>query len=191
MRKGMTILVVLAMVITGFMVVANPVAADGCEQPPDGWFWKSARSACGGFENDAVPVATFVGWIMTIYVENVFDEEMTDIVIKDRLGGELMVCRGCPGMPDPWVSQGSLEITTKGKTEKVFLEWDVGSLQPGESATLMLLMATDLNPGGKQEYTSTGCYMLNSGATLKYYMDGHKDSATTNSIWIKVVEVPE
>ncbi|UCG68123.1 MAG: hypothetical protein JSV09_09860 [Thermoplasmata archaeon] len=188
MRKTLAVISVLAMVLVGFMAMTSPVGAKSHGEVD--WFWNSGVSACGGFENDAVPVGMFVGWIYTISIENTFTEDMTDVVVKDKFTRELMVCQGCPGIPDPSTSQGSMELTTKGKTEKVFLEWDVGTIPAGESAMLMLVIGTDMNPKGHQEFTSTGPYELNNGAILRYDMGGFKWRETTDPIPITVVEMP-
>jgi len=77
-------------------------------------------------------------------------------------------------------------FSTKGKSEKVFLFWDIGTHEPGEYATLYLTMATDLNPAGKQEYTSPGTYELNSGAVVKKIYDGVQYSWETGQLSIEV-----
>jgi hypothetical protein len=51
------------------------------------------------------------------------------------------------------------------------LTWNVGSLPAeGDSASLYLKVATDVNPGDNQEYTDDIAtqHELNSGATLKF-----------------------
>ena len=56
------------------------------------------------------------------------------------------------------------------------------------TATLIFEISTDLNPAGKQEYTSPGCYELNSGAVLKFTYNGKKYSAHTLPITVLVVD---
>jgi hypothetical protein len=188
MRKTLAVISVLAMVFVGFMAMASPVGAKSHGEVD--WFWNSAVSACGGFENDAVPVGMFVGWTFRIYVENTFSEDMTNVVVKDKFTRELMVCEGCPDIPDPYTSQGIMEITTKGKTDRAWLEWDVGTIPAGGYAILVLTVGTDMNPKGHQEFTSTGDYELNNGAILRYDMGGFKYRETTDPIPITVVEMP-
>jgi len=102
-------------------------------------------------------------WYVKITVTNNLGETMMDVYLKDRFGGEFAV-----GLVDS--SEGlSLDIlTTKGKTAKVFLDWEYGDLMPGETIWVLLLVSTDENPGGNQEFTSCGCYYLNSGATVQW-----------------------
>lgn len=68
-------------------------------------------------------------------------------------------------------SQGTLSITKpgEGKMGSTHLTWDVGYLGcwVGNSAELVLKIATTKNPAGKQEFTSPGVYSLNDGATVK------------------------
>ncbi len=95
---------------------------------------------------------------------------MTDIVVTDNLAAEIEIDRVSS------VSQGTLEIRYTGRSEKAHLTWNVGTLQPDEWAWFTLEISTDLNPAGRQEYTSPGVYELNSGPTMKYYVDGIKYS---------------
>jgi hypothetical protein len=46
------------------------------------------------------------------------------------------------------------------------------TLHPGESVTFTVNMVTRTNKGGKQEYTSTGLHLLNSGFTVKWFQNG-------------------
>ena len=111
-----------------------------------------------------------------------------DVVVKDRLGGELEL--------DDWYwLTGSLSYYTKGNSDKLFITWDVGDMLPGASENLLLVVSTDTNPGtgngkksGKQEYTSTGKHELNSGANVKGMLCDHQVSDTSNSITIEVFE---
>jgi hypothetical protein len=102
---------------------------------------------------------------MEITVTNVSPLPVTDVMVKDNLGGDLEL----------YSVTGDPEIRETGKTEKVHLTWDeIGTLAPGASVTLTLIVATDTNTGtgnskkdGHQEYTSEGEHCLNSGATAK------------------------
>jgi hypothetical protein len=124
-------------------------------------------------------------WTMHIELNDVpFD--MDDVVIKDRFGGDL-------GVNEDDVSIGTTTYTTKGKTDKVFLEWDIGDLEEEDGAYLILDVYTDINTGtgngkkaGHQEYTTDGPHTLNSGATLKFLdADGDQLSAYTDSIEVE------
>jgi hypothetical protein len=185
MRKIMTFVAIFVIVVSGFLAMGTPVAAKSHGEID--WFWTSANSACGSFENDAVPVNTMVGWMFRVYIENPFSEDMTNVVVKERFAKELMVCTGCPDIPDPYASQGIMELTMKGKTNWFWLEWDVGTIPSGGYAVLILVMATDMNPKGHQEFTETGDYELNNGAILRYDMGGFKWRETSESTWITVV----
>ena len=130
-------------------------------------------------------------WSLVIEVTNPFGYPMTSVVIKDRFGAEIEIDDDDPLTPEideVSITHGTWSFTTKGKSEKVFLTWDIGYLNPGDTARLILLVSTDLNPAGKQEYSSPGIYELNSGATLKFIGDcGVQLSAYTNSIYVIVL----
>lgn len=177
MRKGLAFISVLAILLLGFMALATPAAA----QCGGDWFDKTACPVCGGFTNNAVPFGTDVSWTLTIFVRNDFGVTMTDVVVKDRLGGELEI------VGTPTASKGTFTIAYKGATNKAFIDWNVGTLAPDETATLTMIISTDVNPGGQQEYTTPGCYELNSGATIKYKLDGVQYSASTDPIMINVL----
>ncbi len=136
-------------------------------------------------ETLTVKVGEDVQWAIVIDVVNPFPYTMGDTVITDRFGAEIEI-----DDPFPYhITHGTVSYTTKGKSEKVFLTWEIGDLLPGETARLILLVSTDKNPKGHQEYTSPGIYELNSGATLKF-IDTEQDtqlSAYTDSIYVTVL----
>ena len=124
-------------------------------------------------------------WTLTIEVTNPFGYTMTNAKITDRFGAEIEIDE-----PFPYsITHGTVSNTTKGRSAKVFLTWDIGDLLPGETAILILLVSTDLNPKGHQEYSEPGVYELNSGATLKF-IDPEQDvqlSAYIDSIYVTVL----
>ncbi len=122
-----------------------------------------------------------VVWLMHITVGNWRSSgDYTDVMVKDNLGAELEI-------DSPFnMTQGDVKACLTGKSKKVHLFWSVGTLAPGEEAHLFFLVSTDLNPSGKQCYTSCGRYELNSGPTMKYMWQGHQHSLEADSIWITV-----
>lgn len=128
-----------------------------------------------------IEVGENVVWLMHLIASNWRSSgDYTDVMVKDNLGAELEI-------DSPFnMTQGDVEVRLTGKSRKVHLFWHVGTLAPGESAHLFFLVSTDLNPAGKQEYTSPGCYELNSGPTMKYMWQGHSHSCEADSIWITV-----
>ncbi|MFW9820079.1 MAG: FG-GAP-like repeat-containing protein, partial [Candidatus Thorarchaeota archaeon] len=138
-------------------------------------------------ETLTIEVATETQWALVIEVTNPFSYTMTDTRITDRFGAEIEIDEPFPSS----ITHGTASYYTKGKSAKVFLTWDIGDLLSGETARLILLVSTDLNPAGHQEYTSSGIYDLNSGATLKF-IDPEQDmqlSAVTDSIDVEVYDV--
>ena len=143
-----------------------------------------------------VPMGNDVHWWISILVENITGDniiDMNDIVVFDRLGGDLEV-------DDPNASQGDVTIfdyTRNGKkkggnTEKNHITWTLGNVADANDAELILEISTDVNTGhgngkkssGHQEYTSEGWHDLNSGAVLKFIdpITGFQLSAHTPEI---------
>jgi len=110
-------------------------------------------------------------------------ETIDNVVVTDRFGAEIEIIEPFPRM----ITHGNAFYETKGNSEKVFLTWNIGTLLKGETAILIFKISTDLNPAGKQEYTSPGCYELNSGAVLKFTYNGKQYSAYTLPITVLVV----
>ena len=146
---------------------------------------------------DVVPVETCVVWMVTIAVSNPHDYAMQNVVVKDHFGAELAVAVWNVD-PGSTVVDVSWKIHTRPDGTEFITQyrvtWDVGVLapsgDPGDSATLDLLVWTKLNPAGHQEYTTPGFYTLNSGATMKWLdPDGHQFSSSTPSLELEAVEV--
>jgi hypothetical protein len=133
-----------------------------------------------------LPMREEIGWVMEISVKNTFPFTMQDVVVSDRLAAELKLDYYLPATAD---------VVTKlqGKSEKVSLTWNIGTLSPGSSASLKLYVSTDLNPSGKQEFTSPGCYELNSGSVVKFKdpLTGNQLSAHTGSVHVYVVGIDD
>ena len=120
-------------------------------------------------------------WTLVISVTNPFEYTMENTVITDRFGAEIEIDE------EVSITHGTCSFTTKGKSEKVFLTWNIGDILEGETAQLILLVSTDLNPAGKQEYSTPGVYEMNSGATLKFNdLEQKQHSEVTDSIYVTV-----
>jgi len=85
--------------------------------------------------------------------------------------------------------KGDFHIFWTGNSVKVHFQWDIGDMDAGDRMRIWVIVSTDTNPAGKQEYTSCGKYMLNSGATVKGFLatTGKKVSAVSNTIEIEVL----
>jgi uncharacterized repeat protein (TIGR01451 family) len=142
-----------------------------------------------------VPVETYTEWSLVIDVTNPYEYTMENVMIKDNLGGDLVLLKVNdedvvkPAGKKAVQNIDGVTIEWTGKTEKAHLNWEIDDLDPGETARLVLLIATDVNPGQKpkdpqvNEYTEAGDHDLNSGATLKFTdPDGTQLSAYTDSI---------
>jgi len=74
-----------------------------------------------------------------------------------------------------------------GMSHKVHFEkWSIGKLKAGETITIIVRVSTDLNPGGKQEFTSPCEHCINSGAVLKAMWKWRWISRGTEQLCIKV-----
>ena len=133
-----------------------------------------------------IEVGELVHFMMVIQVHNPTGSTWTNVVVTDHFGAELGVSVPAIGAPNP--TQGTPFLTTQGKSDKVFLEWNVGTIPAGGTASLVLSVVTDQNPGGQQEYTAVGVHEFNSGAVLKYRDSQNKQkSASTGPITLEVV----
>jgi hypothetical protein len=133
-----------------------------------------------------IEVGESVQFLEVIQVHNPSPDPWMGVIVKDRWGAEIDVVSATP-------SQGTATLTTKGKSAKEFLEWNVGTVPPGGTANLVLMTMTDLNPAGHQQYTSPGDYDYNSGAVLKFQVQPpgakkpHQRSFDTGSVMLTVV----
>jgi hypothetical protein len=137
-------------------------------------------------------------WTMKITLKNVSGETITVDKFHDRLGGDM-----------EWHSvvydtvMGILDVYTKGKTEKVFLNWYDGfSLADGEEVYVEITVSPDINPGNNQgkgkkdpataqEFTEAGEHCLNSGAYFEGYIGADFISASTLPVCVDVEEYVE
>jgi hypothetical protein len=86
----------------------------------------------------------------------------------------------------------AIRIFWTGNSCKVHFMWTIGDMTADETEVIYLVISTDLNPGGKQEFTSPGTYFLNSGATVKAFIEANgklrQVSNEAEQIQIYVVE---
>lgn len=174
-----------ALILTCVILSASPVSAGTPYCWFNKWIWK-----CGdGWVKAPTTVTTTVGtdeyWQIriTVSVPVGWVGDITGVTVTDRFGAEIEIEEPFPVS----ITHGTVSYTTKGKSAKVFLTWEIGTLSPGDWAALVIKVSTDLNPAGHQEYTSPNCYELNSGAVLKFFdMYGKQHSAYTDSIMVEV-----
>ena len=181
---------------------------------------QATTGATGCLQADAeppieVPIETCVWWVLRIAVTNSTGGEMHDLMVVDRFGAELGVGEFLDYVPVEVVvvshSRGQSGTGTFDTQHRVV--WCVTNgepgpvdpindetcvdpvppdpLMPGESAFIDLLVFTRLNPSGRQEYTSTGTYTMNSGATATWEQGtagGPQASDSTDSILVTAFE---
>jgi len=133
-----------------------------------------------------IEVGEKVDFLVVFQVHNPSPGPWTETTVKDNFGAELGLVGECISS-----TAAGVDVTLKGKTDKVQLKWNIGTLLPGESESLACKMQTDTNPGGQQEYSSPGEYEFNSGAVLKFLNPvGEQRSFETGGISV-VVECSE
>ena len=150
------------------------------------------------------------------------NEALSNVTVYDRFGAELMIegISVDTPKPDPYdydfmytpyerngdvnvngysgnlnkegISFDGFHIYWTGKSVKVHFQWNIGPMSNCETKTIYVIVSTDTNPAGWQEYTSCGWYYLNSGATVKAIVasTGKQFSAESDSIEIEVVCPP-
>jgi len=163
----------------------------------------------GGDEDGIIEVGEKWCFTLNITVTNNTPLPITNVIVKDNFGGdlELVSTQVDGGAVSDWsgypltkkdnsVTQGEVTVEWSGKSEKAHLFWNVedGTLSPGETHTLTVVVATDQNPGSKQQYTSPGTHCLNSGATAKGFVELASGvwevSDTTDEICVETGQPP-
>lgn len=135
-----------------------------------------------------VPTGTRVEWTFYFVVRNDTTEPMYDLEMTDRFGAQLDALDYYDvtfvySSPDWTFAQ-----TTNSSGRQDRIRWAISELAPMERGLLVVTVATKVNPAGRQEYTSPGTYVLNSGAVLKWSdADGVQHSESTESIEITAV----
>ena len=119
-------------------------------------------------------------------INNDYSSPISNVTVKDRLGGDLEV-----DDPGAFIVSSPPGKNQKNQTDKVFLTWEVGTLGPGESQTTTIIVSTDINPGGYQEYTEAGIHCLNSGVNAKGIFLDRQVSASSDPIMVEVLEPTE
>lgn len=130
----------------------------------------------------AVPLRTKESWNFTILVTNIYDYEIYNLTVKDHFGANLDVAFLSS-------TKGTYTQYTNKPGRQQRFTWTIESLAPFETVTLKLEVSTGLNPAKKQQFTSAGLKILNSGATVKWVnASGRQGSAESGqiSIWAGV-----
>ena len=63
----------------------------------------------------------------------------------------------------------TFRVLWTGKSCKAHFRWTIGPMKENESKIIYLVISTDVNPGGHQQFTSPCTHYLNSGATVKVF----------------------
>ena len=102
------------------------------------------------------------------------------------------------GVPEGKLDYDGVEITGTGRGDisiywmdssvKAHLKWEIGDMTEGESKFLVVIVLTDTNPAGEQEFTTSGKKVLNCGAIVKARKakTGYRVYDKSNAIVIEV-----
>ncbi|MDO9537741.1 MAG: PA14 domain-containing protein [Thermoplasmata archaeon] len=117
---------------------------------------------------------TYYEWELLITVTNYGSSAVTDVQVKDVLPAELELLEMVPSTGNAISGDQAFADTRATPLPPVtqpikstHIAWTVGVLEPGQSETLYLKVFTRVNPGGNQEFTSPGTYIINEGACAK------------------------
>jgi hypothetical protein len=66
---------------------------------------------------------------------------------------------------------GGKGTSKDGKSYDLDVRWEIGILDPGETATFTIIVAPGMNPGGQLEFTSKGISVINTGPVVRVYGD--------------------
>jgi hypothetical protein len=77
--------------------------------------------------------------------------------------------------------------TNDGKSYDLDVRWEIGWLDPGETATFTIIVAPGMNPGGQLEFTSTGINVINTGPVVRVYK--YSDPLYANTAFLYTVPI--
>jgi uncharacterized repeat protein (TIGR01451 family) len=107
-------------------------------------------------------------WELLITVTNTGSSAASDVLVKDVLPAELQLLLTNASIgyvtTQGQGTRSSLPINEISPVRSTHIFWTVGYLEPGQSETLYMKVCTRVNPGGNQEFTSPGLYVINEGA---------------------------
>ena len=113
-------------------------------------------------------ILTYYEWELQITVTNTGGCAATNVMVMDVLPAELGLLQtnasvGSVTTYNPG-TRSSLPIPEIIPVRSTHIYWAVGTLEAGQSETLYMKVCTRVNPGGNQEFTSPGVYIINEGA---------------------------
>jgi uncharacterized repeat protein (TIGR01451 family) len=145
---------------------------------------------------------TYYEWVLQINITNTGGSIAQNVIVKDVLPAELklLYLNTTAGTATYQIynpNEGTRSLPPRPVIAPVrkatHIRWLVGELQPGQSESLTMTICTDLNPAGKQEFTSPGIYSLNNGAWAVGYdtLTGTEIGAgPTPPIKVNIIDMP-
>jgi uncharacterized repeat protein (TIGR01451 family) len=151
---------------------------------------KTLTSASGtGSEIDTGEQWTFN---MQVEVENNGPLALSNLMVKDPLPGDLQLDSSpycASGLTPSGITTATAEAF--GATNKCTITWEIGDLGGSESAQLGIAASTDLNPKGKQEYTTArAAYCIDKEAVLTGTIGPNDEPFIARSNGIEVPAAP-
>ena len=98
------------------------------------------------------PIGEEIEFVMKVTVTNLGPATLTDLLAKDPLPGDLQLddndtCNDTFAVHSGDGTVGTVTTTSKGRTKKCFVFWNIGDLTTGQIAMLTITVSTDENPG--------------------------------------------
>lgn len=132
-----------------------------------GTFADNGLRICKGFfGEETVCMFTEVEWRVVIVLRALDANGVTDIEVKDIFPAEYSINNVLTNM-------GTFTVEpTGGGNSATEVKWNIDALPYGAAARLVVILSTELNPAGIQEFTSPGTYDLNPGVNVHWTWDG-------------------
>ncbi|MBA3045335.1 MAG: hypothetical protein KKH41_08440 [Candidatus Thermoplasmatota archaeon] len=140
---------------------------------------------------------TYYEWELQITVTNTGGSDIIDVIVKDVLPAELellefVASTGTVSTQEPG-TRSALPSPEIYPVRSTHIFWTLETLAPGQSETLYLKVCTRVNPGGNQEFTSPGTYIINEGACAKGIdtLTGDELEVHSQAITVSISELTE
>lgn len=196
----------------------NVAVAHHFDGVPGVKFFKEFRQKFGTITSGPtvnVPLNTDVHWLVDIQVSNNGPDAITDVSVRDTFSAavELGAHDPAPGNPGEGfpsyagavVAMACERITELGQPiptpdaptfgpvggnveGATRIDWFIGTMAADTRCVLILDVSTDINPAGRQGFTSPGTYCINSGARLRFFnAAGMEETRSTGQLCVTTV----
>jgi hypothetical protein len=132
----------------------------------------------GGDGDGIMEVGEDLWFCFRINVTNPYDWTMKDVVIYDNIISQLELHPSWG-----WILKSTQEVLVfddvitivEQESGNYSITFNLGDLEPGETIRIGYPISTSTNQEGQQEFTSSGSYVLNTGAMVTFKLEGHEE----------------